>query len=806
MNRSAEVRDMERRWQAAWASRPGGMPRPAATGPERYVLEQFPYPSGTLHIGHLRVYTLGDVVARYLRMTGHRVIHPFGFDAFGLPAENAAIDHGADPAAWTEQNMEAMRRQIRALGFDYDWQREVVTCHPDYYRWTQWLFLTLYERGLAYRAEAPVQWCPGCETVLANEQVEDGRCWRCGSGVQTRRLEQWFFRTTAYADALLDRIADLKGWPDRIRRMQAHWIGRSIGARIRFRLEDGEAIEVFSTRPDTLYGATYLVLAPEHPLVERLVRGRPEAAAVQDLVAAVASQGEAERAGPEAEKRGVPVGVAAVHPLTGRPLPVWVANYVLPQYGTGAVMGVPAHDARDFAFAAQYGLPVVPVVLPESGAPVALPYLEDGVLTGSGPFDGLVGEAARRAIVERLAETGDGEARVEYHLRDWLVSRQRYWGAPIPIVHCPACGVVPVPKEQLPVLLPPNPPFNKGGSPLAAMPEFLAVDCPRCGRPARRETDTMDTFVDSSFYYYRYLSPQFEDGLVDPDAARRYMPVDLYVGGPEHAVLHLLYSRFVAAALADADAVPGPEPFDRLLTQGMVVQGGAKMSKSKGNVVSPETILERFGADAARLFILFAAPPERDIEWKDQGADGCFRFVERLRRLAEGAQTAAGPERAPDLDRLMARTVLRVRRDMERFAFNTVVSTLMECQNALSDRLAAGEGGNALRRAVAILARLLAPLAPHVAEEMHVRLGGEGSVHETLMPEADPDLAREDAVTVVVQVNGRVRDRLTVPTGLAETDLLAAARALPRVAETLAQGAERRVVVVPDRLVNFVVA
>lgn len=810
MDRTAEIREMETRWQEAWANAPGGPPRPPADGPERYVLEQFPYPSGTLHIGHLRVYTLGDVATRYLRMTGHRVIHPFGFDAFGLPAENAAIDHGVDPAAWTETNMQAMRRQIRSLGFDYDWDREVVTCRPDYYRWTQWLFLKLLERGLAYRAEAPVHWCPSCRTVLANEQVEDGRCWRCESTVQTRRLAQWFFRITAYADPLLDRIEGLSGWPDRVRRMQTHWIGRSRGATIRFRVSSGGDVEVFTTRPDTLFGASYLVLAPEHPLVERLVSGRPEAAAVQGLAAEVAAQGEAERTGPDAEKRGVPTGAAAIHPLTGEALPIWVANYVLPQYGTGAVMGVPAHDVRDYAFAVQYGLPIRQVVKSaQSDEPPALPFAEDGPLVNSGPFDGLIGDEAREAIVRHLEAQGRGLAQVQYHLRDWLVSRQRYWGAPIPVVHCSQCGVVPVPEDQLPVLLPADPPFAKGGSPLAAMSEFVRTACPRCGEEASRDTDTMDTFVDSSFYYYRYLSPHDDDRLVDKAQAAQYMPVDLYIGGPEHAVLHLLYSRFIAAVLADEGVVPGPEPFERLLTQGMVVQHGAKMSKSRGNVVSPETILSRFGADAARLFILFAAPPERDIEWKEQGADGCFRFVERLRRLAVAARQALpGPADDDGIEakRLVARTILRVSRDMDRHAYNTVVSALMECQNGLASFVEGGRAGKTVRDAVCVLAKLLAPLAPHVAEEMWHTLGQSGSVHACVWPEADPRLAQEPEVTVVVQVNGKVRDRLTVPIGLGQQALIEAAKALPKVAETLTERTVRRAVVVPDRLVNFVVA
>ncbi len=839
---------VERKWQARWEERDLYRQGRDPARPKFYCLEMFPYPSGNLHMGHVRNYSIGDVLARFLTMNGYAVLHPMGWDAFGLPAENAAIQRGVHPADWTYANIANMKAQLKRLGMSYDWRREICTCDPEYYRWTQWLFLLLYKRGLAYRKLAPVNWCPSCNTVLANEQVSDGRCWRCKSEVEHRKLKQWFYRITAYADRLLDDLRLLQGWPEKVRVMQEHWIGRSEGAELDFPVEGlpGEKITVFTTRPDTVYGVTCMVLAPEHPLVERLIVGRPEEAAVRAFAERQARLSERERA--EAEKEGVFTGAYCLNPLSGERVPIWVANYVVMEYGTGAVMVVPAHDQRDFEFARQYGLPVKVVIRPPDGeldpAGMEAAYEEPGIMVNSGPCDGLPSEEGKRRVTELAAERGVGRAAVNYRLRDWLISRQRYWGAPIPIVYCEGCGEVPVPDEQLPVLLPRDVDFTpEGGSPLARAGDFVRTDCPRCGRPARRETDTMDTFMCSSWYFLRFCSPREERGPFDRDEVRYWMPVDQYIGGVEHAVLHLLYSRFFCKVLHDAGLVDFVEPFTNLLTQGMVTLGGAAMSKSRGNIVSPEEIVQRYGADTARLFILFAAPPEKDLEWSDQGVEGCHRFLNRVWRLvraiaveahpapagesgeagaagvpkgAAAGRGEAGPTAqdgagaARELRRLLHQTVKKVTDDIrQRFAFNTAIAAVMELVNAAyryREETPPGMRDAALERELAEkLTLLLAPFAPHLAEELWEALGHAESVHRQPWPSYDPALLVAETVEIAVQVNGRVRARLTVDRSLPREELERLVLADERVHRFLEGRRVRQVVVVPGRLVNVVV-
>jgi leucyl-tRNA synthetase len=825
----------------------------------------FPYPSGNLHMGHVRNYAIGDVVARYHRMRGFAVLHPMGWDAFGLPAENAAIKHGIHPSRWTRDNINNMRRQLKSMGVSYDWSREVAACHPGYYRWTEWLFLQLYHRGLAYRKQAAVNWCPACATVLANEQVVDGRCERCDTEVTKKSLNQWFFRITAYAERLLTDLDKLQGWPEKVRIMQENWIGKSTGAEVQFVAGDGTPLPVFTTRPDTIYGVTYMVLAPEHPFVGRLL----EQAGNDDLrsfVNRVRVQSEIDRTSNEAEKVGVFTGAHAVHPLTGERLPIWVANYVLPEYGTGAVMGVPAHDQRDLEFARKYRLPVRVVIQPLGqdldAATMVEAYVEPGLMTASGEFDGIDSEVAKLRIIQLLAERGKGREQVNYRLRDWLISRQRYWGAPIPIVYCDKCGIVPVPEADLPVLLPLDVAFEPTGeSPLLKAKDFLNTRCPQCGGPARRETDTMDTFVCSSWYYLRYCDPRDGEHAFARDKVDYWMPVDQYIGGVEHAILHLLYSRFFMKVLCDLGLAPVDEPFTNLLTQGMVLKDGAKMSKSKGNVVSPEEIIEHYGADTARLFILFAAPPERDLDWSDQGVEGAYRFINRVWRLFEKCEVGswkcekeegigfanANENLTSNLSPLTSqeralrlathRTILKVTEDVSiRFNFNTAVSAIMELVNSIYDYVNWAESqkseqegiggarppGRApankdlstqhsalstpiLHESLVNLAMLLAPFTPHLAEELWEMLGEAGSIHQQRWPEHDPAALLVDEIEIVVQVNGRVRDHLNVPAGIGQVEMEQAVLAQQRVQDLLRGKELVRSVCVPGKLVNFVV-
>ncbi len=811
---------IEAKWQRRWDESGAFAAVADPAMPRYYVLEMFPYPSGRIHMGHVRNYTIGDVIARQRRMAGYRVLHPIGWDAFGLPAENAAIQHGTEPSSWTESNIAHMRAQLRRLGLSYDWDRELATCRPDYYRWEQLFFVRMLERGLAYKRRAVVNWCARCETVLANEQVVDGACWRCDGAVQDRELEQWFFRITAYADELLADLDRLTGWPERVLTMQRNWIGRSEGAEIVFPLDGREGeVRVFTTRPDTLHGVTFLSLAVEHPLVPVLAAETPAEAEVAAFAARVRTLDRTQRA---AGKEGVATGAWCRHPLTGERLPIWVANFVLMDYGTGAVMGVPAHDQRDFDFARQYGLPIRVVVQPE-GAPLdpatmSAAWEGPGRLVGSGVFDTLDNETGKRRITEALVERNAGAARVTYRLRDWGVSRQRSWGTPIPVVYCERDGTVPVPEEALPVVLPSDLVFSgQGGSPLAAHEGFVHARCPRCGGAARRETDTMDTFVDSSWYFARYTSARHDAAPFDAGELAYWFGdrgVDQYVGGIEHAVLHLLYARFFTKVLRDLGFVDLDEPFCRLLTQGMVIKDGAKMSKSKGNVVDPDSLIERFGADTARLFCLFASPPERDLEWSDQGVEGMSRFLGRLWRLvhAVAARVASdGPGATGEADadrelhRLTHRTIRRVTDDtVERLHFNTAIAAVMELVTA-TVTAADAVRPSTVREAVDTILLLLAPFVPHVASELWEVAGHATPLHLAAWPTADPDALVASTVELPVQVNGKVRARVTVPADATEADVLAVALSDDRVRAHLGDRPVRKQVVVPGRMVSLVV-
>lgn len=826
MNERYDFKAIESMWQHQW-ERDGLYVVPDFSDrPKYYCLEMFPYPSGKLHMGHVRNYSIGDVVARFRTMQGYHVLHPMGWDAFGLPAENAAIKHGAmHPAEWTFENIDTMRFQLKQLGLSYDWNREVATCHPGYYKWTQWLFLQLYHSGLAYKKKAAVNWCPSCATVLANEQVKEGLCERCTTEVAKQELEQWFFKITDYAQRLLDDLVTLPGWPEKVKIMQEHWIGRSEGTEISFPLAGyDEEISVFTTRPDTVFGVTYMVLAPEHPLVEKIIAGREQAGEVRSFVNQVRNLSEIVRTAADAEKVGVFTGAHCINPLTGEEVPILVGNYVLLEYGTGAVMGVPAHDQRDFEFARKYNLPLRVVIQPVgvelnpetmNGA-----YVDQGEMVNSGQFNGTPSLEGKRKVTAYLEQAGQGKGLVTFRLRDWLISRQRYWGAPIPILYCDQCGTVPVPDQDLPVMLPMEVAFKPTGrSPLNDSPEFVNANCPGCGGPARRETDTMDTFMCSSWYYYRYTSPRNEEAAWGKNQVKHWLPVDQYIGGVEHAILHLLYSRFFTKFLYDQGLVQNQEPFTNLLTQGMVLKDGTKMSKSKGNVVSPEDIVGRYGADTARLFILFAAPPERDLEWSDQGVEGCYRFLNRVWRLVQPlAESLKGINGQPsiklvgvnrEMRRLTHLTIKKVTEDVgNRFNFNTAVSAIMELVNGLYQYREVPETDRdpaVLKEAVEATLLLLAPFAPHVAEELWQATGGTGSIHLQPWPRYDPVAIVEDEITIVVQINGRVRERVLVPAGITAGEMKEQVLSQPRVQELIDGKQVVKVIPVPGKLVNIVV-
>ncbi|MBC7252521.1 MAG: leucine--tRNA ligase [Actinobacteria bacterium] len=791
--------------------------------PKKYILVMFPYPSGPAHMGHVANYNLGDVLARYFRRRGMNVLHPMGWDGFGLPAENAAIRSGVHPSKYTWDNIALLKEGLQRLGYSYDWSRELATCDPEYYRWTQWFFLKFYERGLAYKALAWANWCPSCRTVLANEQVVGGRCERCDTLVEQKALPQWFLRITDYAERLLADMDQLSGWPESVLTMQRNWIGRSEGCEVTFRVkETGQEIPIFTTRPDTLWGVTFFLLAPEHPLVDELTEGTPYREGVQAFRERLKGVSAIERTSLEAEKDGVFLGAHAVNPVNGEEVPIWTANFVLMEYGTGAVMAVPAHDQRDFEFARKFGLPIKVVIQPPGGdlrpEEMTEAYVDPGIMVHSGPFEGLDSEEGRTVRVpDYLEERGWGKRAVNYRLRDWLISRQRYWGVPIPIVYCSRCGMVPVPEEDLPVLLPEDVEFIfEGPSPLERSEEFRRTVCPRCGGEAERETDTMDTFVDSSWYYLRYASPRDKDRPFDPRAVRYWLPVDQYIGGIEHAIMHLLYSRFFTKVLKDLGMVDFDEPFTNLLCQGMVVMGGAKMSKSKGNVITPEGFIDSYGADTLRLFILFLGPPEADKEWNEAGIEGAHRFLHRVWRLVHRYldiltfKTQPVPEDAEVLKRLSHlthRTIKKVTEDIERFAFNTAIAAIMEFTNGLyreieeyPDAFNTYEGHEAIRS----LILLLAPFAPFITEELWEEVGGEFSVHQQPWPDYDPRLARSERITLVAQVDGKVRDRIEVDADVAEEEMERIALSSPKIRKNLEGREIARVVVVPGKLVNIV--
>ncbi len=821
---------IEEKWQQIWEDSELFKTDEDPGKPKFYALEQFPYPSGDgLHMGHLRVYTIGDVIARFKTMNGYRVLHPMGADSFGLPAENAAIQRGAKPAEWTNRNMEKIISEQKRLGTSYDWERYVGTSLPEYYKFTQWLFLLFYERGLAYKKEAAVNWCPSCNTVLANEQVEDGQCWRCASDVSKRKLSQWFYKITDYAERLLNDLDDLPGWPDKVKMMQRNWIGKSVGAEVVFTVPelDDVAIPVFTTRPDTLYGVTYMVIAPEHALVPELIKGKENQATIEKFISDLAKSSEIERTSTEVEKVGYFTGSYAKHPLTGEQVPIWVANYVLVDYGTGAVMGVPAHDERDFEFAKKYDLPIKIVIAPAdqpeykdlAGADLTEAYVEDGIQVNSGRFDGMNNREALPLFSDHLEELGRGKANINYRLRDWLISRQRYWGAPIPVIYCEKCGMLPVPLSELPVVLPEDVTFDGKTNPLTTSEAFVHTTCHQCGGPATRETDTMDTFIDSSWYYFRFISPNYEDGPFEPRKVNDWMPVDEYVGGVEHAVLHLLYSRFFTKVLYDAGLVGFEEPFKSLLTQGMVIKDGAKMSKSKGNVVSPNEIFAKYGADTARLFILFAAPPDRDLDWTEAGVEGSYRFLNRVWRSVEanieslrayqaGARDLAEAnltEEDKDLRRVLHLTIKRATTDIaERSNFNTAISAIMELVNkvySMSEQV----NQTLLAEALQTVIVLLSPMTPHISEELWEAIGGEGSIYHEPWPTYREDYLVLDEVELAVQVNGKLRGKIVVPTAASKEEIEGLVLAAEGLAEWTAGKDIKRVIIVPGKLVNIVV-
>ena len=815
MDNQYRPKQIEAEAQAYWEEQQTFRAQEDNGRPKYYCLSMFPYPSGRLHMGHVRNYTIGDVVSRYKRMQGYNVLQPMGWDAFGLPAENAAMERGVPPAAWTRENIAAMREQLKGLGFGYDWSRELATCDPEYYRWEQWLFTRLYRKGLVYRDTAAVNWDPVDQTVLANEQVIEGRGWRSGALVERREIPQWFLRITDYADELLEALDALDGWPEQVRNMQRNWIGRSEGVELSFDLAGrDEQLTVFTTRPDTLYGVTYMGLAPEHPISLELAEGNP---AIAELVEEARSGGTAEADLATREKRGAATGLEAVHPLTGERIPVWVANFVLMEYGSGAVMAVPAHDQRDWEFATAYGLPIRPVVHPADGSELdvsAGAFSDYGVLADSGPFSGMPSDRAFAAIAERLEGEGRGQRRVQYRLRDWGVSRQRYWGAPIPMIHCAECGAVPVPDDQLPVTLPEDVAISGSGSPIKSMPSFYETTCPECGGAAERETDTFDTFMESSWYFARFACADQNGAMLD-ERADHWTPVDQYIGGIEHAVLHLLYARFYHKVLRDEGLVSSNEPFTRLLTQGLVLKDGTKMSKSKGNTVDPQELVERFGADTVRLFTMFAAPPEQSLEWSDSGVEGASRFLRRLHGLvrdhvARGPAPALDPQALGDAQRDLRRkvheTIAKASDDIgKRFTFNTAIAAVMELCNALGKAGDDSDAGRAvMQEGLEAAVLILAPITPHLCHHLWFQLGHTTPVVDAAWPEADEQALVRDEVELVVQVNGKLRGHVTLPADADEGQAREAALAEPNVQRFVADKEIKKVVFVAGKLINVV--
>ena len=824
-----EPNRIEAKWQAYWEENKTFKVERDSSKKKYYLLEMFPYPSGRIHMGHVRNYTIGDTLARFKRMKGFNVIHPLGWDAFGMPAENAAIKNNSHPAKWTFENIRTMREQIKRLGFSYDWDREIATCHPGYYKWNQWLFLKFLEKGIAYRKNSTINWCEACQTVLANEQVVDGCCWRCENEVLQKQQEGWFFKITDYADRLLEGCKSLAGkWPEQVLTMQTNWIGKSYGAEVVFKVNgSNETIKVFTTRPDTLYGAMFMVLAPEHPLTSQLARGTRQEPTITSFVKKVQQQDTIARTSETGEKEGVFTGAYATNPLTGESISIWTANFVLMDYGTGAIMSVPAHDQRDLDFARKYNLPVRVVIQPKGETldekNMTQAYNADGAMIHSDSFNGLIGQDARSKVCAYLEKEAIGKATVNYRLRDWGVSRQRYWGTPIPVVHCDACGIVPVDYDQLPVELPLDAQLGeKGQSPLHTLESFYKTACPKCKAPAKRETDTLDTFFCSSWYFDRFTSPRQQDKPFDPEDNGYWLPIDQYVGGIEHAILHLLYSRFFNLVLNDLGLTKAKEPFDHLLTQGMVIKDGAKMSKSKGNVVDPDEIIKNYGADTARIFILFAAPPVKDLEWSEQGVEGCYRFLKRVWRIfsdfVDEAKTAAPPDEnfstsvkeLKELRRITHITLRRVTDDIEkRMQFNTAISAIMEMVNHLyqfkewKEKQDTPDSASIIREAMETLILTLSPFAPHISEEMAELLNF--SETEKSWPLYKEELTQTDEILIVLQVNGKVRQKLQVEAGISDEDLKSLALSDPRIQEWTQDKEIKKVIIVPKKLVNIVV-
>ncbi|MFH1877560.1 MAG: leucine--tRNA ligase [Candidatus Omnitrophota bacterium] len=817
---SYQFEDIEKKWQKKWKDEGLFKVDTKDIKGKYYCLMMFPYPSAALHVGHGRNYIIGDVVARYKMMRGLNVLTPMGWDAFGLPAENAAIKNGIHPKVSTLNNISKMKEQLNSWGVEYDWGREVTSCLPDYYKWTQWIFLKLYEKGLAYRKKAFVNWCPSCSTVLANEQVVDGSCERCDTKVEQKELEQWFFRITDYAQKLLEDLDKLDEWPEKVKTMQKNWIGRSSGVNIDFPVADSDLnLTCFTTRVDTIYGCTYMVLAAEHPMLEELIAGNPEREKIMDFVKKVRSESAIERSQAEAEKKGIFTGRYVINQINGKKIPLWIANYVLMEYGTGAVMAVPAHDQRDFDFAKKYGLPVE-VVIDKPGehleaGSLSGAYEEEGVLINSSRFNGMNNKKAMAAIADHMQGEGIGKRAVHFRLRDWLISRQRYWGAPIPMVYCPKCGVQPVPEKDLPVLLPEAVEFKPAGeSPLKSIGEFVQTVCPACNGPARREIDTMDTFVDSSWYFLRYISPGLNDKPFEKQDVDNWLPVDQYIGGVEHAILHLLYSRFITKFLYKSGYTGFDEPFQRLFTQGMIIKDGAKMSKSKGNVVSPDGLIKKYGADTVRLYTLFIGPPEKDAEWSDRGTEGAFRFLKRVWNLLEVLDEAGDPAGNKEADEAMLRkmhqTIKKVTEDIDgTFHFNTAISAVMELVNQIYSGLSEhGRGcysGDSLNTVLRNTVSLLAPFVPHMAEEMHERMGAEKSIFSEMWPEYDENMLQADTVVVPVQLNGKLRGTIEIGRGLPVEKVKELISGDQKIGEYLSGKEIKKWIILQDKLVNIVV-
>ena len=809
---------IEPKWQASWEKQGLFKVDEKTAKPKYYCLVMFPYPSGALHVGHGRNYIIGDAVARYKIMQGFNVLNPIGWDAFGLPAENAALKSGVHPREWTLSNIKRMKQQLHQWGCGYDWDREVAACLPDYYKWTQWIFLQLYKKGLAYKKKAAVNWCPSCQTVLANEQVVNGKCERCDTQVTDKELEQWFFRITDYAQRLLDDIELLEAWPERVKIMQKNWIGRSEGVLIDFKLSDSdEVLACFTTRVDTLFGATYMVLAPEHPFAQKILKDAPNRNEIEKFIQKVKTETRIERSSAEVEKEGIFTGKYIINPINNEKIPLWLGNYVLLEYGTGAVMCVPAHDQRDFEFAKKYKLPIKLVIdnpaehLDASNLKQA--YTEDGVMANSGQFNGIPNTQAMQKMAEALEKEKKGKRTINYKIRDWLISRQRYWGAPIPVIYCETCGIVPVPEEDLPVMLPDEVKIKPTGeSPLKDVKSFTQTTCPKCKKPARREIDTMDTFVDSSWYFLRYLSPKNEKKAFETEIVNKWLPVDQYIGGVEHAILHLLYSRFINKVFYDLKLVSFKEPFNRLFTQGMIIKSGAKMSKSKGNVVSPDELISKYGADTVRLYTLFIGPPEKDAEWSDRGVEGAYRFLSRVWRVVEKVVESPDDKTAQsgsvsDLRRMTHQTIKKVTQDMEGdFHFNTAISSVMELVNKIYEAVENGQASSAdIKEAVKAVVLLLTPFVPHICEELWEKLGHKTSIFKEKWPVYDPKLLLTEEVALVVQVNGKVRSNISVPRDATEAQVREVALKDEKIKTWIKDQPIKKFIVVPKKLVSIVI-